>query len=128
MMSPPFACPAPLQAHSAAAAAARPPASLWLRVSGLAPGAPSLRAARLEVSAELAALLGGGEQRALLARRLAESPSLPAFLRELQNVVDQRTIERCVAWTAFSHGDRSGQSRGRQPCAADQSLKLPPQH
>lgn len=72
----------------------RPPASLWLRISGLQPGAPSLRCARLQVNAELAALLGGSEQQGLLAQRLAESPSLPAFLLELQNVVDQRALER----------------------------------
>ena len=109
----------PAQAHGHAAH--RPPASLWLRVSGVTPGAPSLRGARLEVNAALAALLGAGEQpaagqlqqpagqqqpaaeqasqapggggaRELLAQRLAEAPSLPAFLVELQNMVDQASL------------------------------------
>ncbi|KAI7842671.1 hypothetical protein COHA_003602 [Chlorella ohadii] len=111
-------------------AAHRPPASLWLRVSGLTPGAPSLRGAHLEVNGELAELLGvgGSEQHAagqqqqqqrqreqqpgaaqhpagqpsqlggssgarqLLAQRLEEAPSLPAFLVELQNMVDQASL------------------------------------
>lgn len=123
-------CPPTLQAH--AHAAHRHPASLWLRVSGVTPGAPSLRGARLEVNAELAALLGvelgpeseqhpAGQQeqeqqrdqqpgpaqhpggqllqqlsssgtRELLAQRLEEAPSLPAFLVELQNLVDQASL------------------------------------
>lgn len=83
-------------------------------MSGVTPGAPSLRGARLEVNAALAALLGAGEQpaagqqqraagqlsqlpgsggaREVLAQRLAEAPSLPAFLVELQNLVDQASL------------------------------------
>ncbi len=123
-----------LQAH--AHTPHRPPASLWLRVSGLTPGAPSLRGAHLEVNGELAELLGvsdseqhaAGQQqqgqqqqqqqrqreqqpgaaqhpagqpsqlggssgaRELLAQRLEEAPSLPAFLVELQNMVDQASL------------------------------------
>lgn len=88
-MTPP---PTTLQAHRAAG---RPPASLWLRVSGLQPGAASLRGAALEVNAELSALLGEGpEAREALAQRLSEAPSLPAFLLELQHMVDQRSLQQ----------------------------------
>lgn len=84
--------PHPPQAHRLAG---RPPASLWLRVSGVQPGPASLRGAHLQVGDELAALLGQGEaQQAALAQRLAESPSLPAFLVELQNLIDQRSLEQ----------------------------------
>jgi hypothetical protein len=72
------------------------PVSLWLRISGLDPAAATLQGARLEANAELAALLGG--QRALLARRLAESRSLLAFLVELQHMVDRLSLERWATW------------------------------
>ena len=81
-----------MQAQRRGAAASARPASLWLRLSGLQPGALTLRGARLEVSAELGALLEGREE--VLAQRLAESPSLPAFFLELQNMVDHASLER----------------------------------
>ena len=68
------------------------PSSLWLRVSGLRPGALTLAGCRLEVNAELAALLEG--RQGVLAQRLAESPSLPAFFVELTNMVDQLSLGR----------------------------------
>ncbi|KAL4430938.1 hypothetical protein ABPG75_006194 [Micractinium tetrahymenae] len=81
--------------------AAGRPARLWLRLSGLRAGAPSLAGARLEVNAELAALLqGGGDAGAVLAQRLAEAPSLPAFMVELQNMVDTLSLERAAAAAA----------------------------
>jgi hypothetical protein len=76
----------PLQAHGPR------PASLWLRISGLQPGTKTLRGAVLEVNGELAAVLAG--QQEAVAQRLADSPSLPAFLVELQNMVDQLSMER----------------------------------
>ena len=82
----------PLQAHRRAAAASARPASLWLRLSGLQPGGLTLRGTRLEVNAELGALLEGRE--GVLAQRLAESASLPAFFLELQNMVDHASLER----------------------------------
>lgn len=68
------------------------PASLWLRISGVQPGALTLRDARLEVCPELAALLAG--QQDALVQRLAESASLAAFFVELQNMVDQLSLAR----------------------------------
>ena len=92
----PPAPPPRLQAQRAAGL----PASLWLRISGLCVGAASLAGARLEVGPELAALLGGGggggHGSVSLAQRLAESPSLAAFCVELQNMVDQLSLERWV--------------------------------
>lgn len=82
------------QAHLRSSGGRAPPASLWLRVSGLRPGAPSLAGARLEVGEELATLLGEGEPARLLAQRLAESPSLPSFVRELRSLVDQLSLQR----------------------------------
>lgn len=76
--------------------AAGRPASLWLRLSGLRTGAPSLAGAQLEVNAELAALLQSGDAEAVLAERLAEAPSLQAFFVELQNMVDTLSLDRWV--------------------------------
>ncbi|PSC68290.1 E3 ubiquitin-ligase FANCL [Micractinium conductrix] len=82
------------------------PASLWLRISGLCVGAASLAGARLEVGPELAALLGGGggggHGSVSLAQRLAESPSLAAFCVELQNMVDQLSLESAATPAAPS--------------------------
>lgn len=72
--------------------AAGRPASLWLRLSGLHAGAPSLAGAQLEVNAELAALLQGCDMGAVLAQRLAEARSLTAFVVELQSMVDTLSL------------------------------------
>lgn len=103
-----------LQAH--AHAAHRPPASLWLRVSGLTPGAPSLRGAHLEVNGELAELLGvgGSEQHAAGQQQQQQ----PAAQPRLQN----HTVESGVQQQGCSEQgqDQEGQEHIVQEQQLDQ--------
>lgn len=61
------------------------PNALWVRLSGVPPGAPTLAGARLEAGPELAQALRGNEE--VVAARLRQSPTPAAFFVELRNML-----------------------------------------
>jgi hypothetical protein len=61
------------------------PASLWLRLTGVSPGSPTLAGSHLDLGTDLEALLK--DHKALVQARLRESPSADLFLVELQSIV-----------------------------------------
>jgi E3 ubiquitin-protein ligase FANCL len=86
-----------------------PPARLWVRLSDVAPKAPTLAAARLELSPELEALLAGYHE--VVAARLHGSTSPSAFLLELQAILRRLAVGRSTGGRSSCNGDSDSDHR-----------------